>query len=155
MPWAMTSFGHSQLSRGASFLPPGAVDSSWFQVLSFHAWDFSEIHLTYAHPGINRRLWPEGNKNMIPVKNRVDVGRLIRKARKQQGWSQADLAQKLGSTQKWVSRVETGKATTPQLDLVLLALRLLRVDLRAQLRSMSTSESIIHRIAGRKKSLSR
>jgi len=37
---------------------------------------------------------------MIPLEIRGYVGRLIRKARKQLGWSQADLAQKRGSTQK-------------------------------------------------------
>lgn len=89
---------------------------------------------------------------MIPIKTREDVGRVIRKARKQQGWSQAELARKLGSTQKWVSQVET-RRTDPQMGLVLRALRLLGVDLGVQLRAENPSQSIIHRIAaGRRRS---
>lgn len=85
---------------------------------------------------------------MIPIKTRADVGRLIRIARKQRGWSQADLAKRLGSTQKWVSLVETGQ-TDPQIDMVLRAFRLLGVDLGARPRTERSPGSIIHRIAGR------
>lgn len=88
---------------------------------------------------------------MIPRKIRGYVGRLIRKARKQLGWSQADLAQKRGSTQKWMSDV--GRAD-PQLDLVLRRLRLLRLVLDARSQAESPSQSTIHRItAGRRKGI--
>ena len=75
---------------------------------------------------------------MIPLKMREYVGRLKRQARKQRGWSQADLAAKLGSTQKWMSDV--GRAD-PQLDLVLRRLRLLRLVLDARSQAESPSQS--------------
>ena len=40
-----------------------------------------------------------------------DIGRAVRRKRKQLGLTQAQLAQQFGSDQGWISRVENGKDT--------------------------------------------
>lgn len=46
-----------------------------------------------------------------PIHNAADFGRAVRLARKQAGLSQAQLAERCGCSQRFVSEVERGKAT--------------------------------------------
>lgn len=64
-----------------------------------------------------------------------DLGYRARDRRKELGWSQAHLAEQIGSTRFWVSDLESGKPTI-ELGLVLKALRALEltVDIRAPYR---------------------
>lgn len=43
------------------------------------------------------------------IETSADLGALARQARLSQGWSQADLAEMLGTTQRWVSEFERGE----------------------------------------------
>jgi HTH-type transcriptional regulator / antitoxin HipB len=61
-----------------------------------------------------------------------DVGALLRDYRMKRGLSQADLATRLQTTQKWVSHIENGKPTA-QVGLVLRALNELGFTLVAAL----------------------
>lgn len=65
---------------------------------------------------------------MVSVVRPEDVGALARSRRRSLGLSQAKLAERLGTSQDWVSRLESGKPTL-QLGLVLRALRELGVTL--------------------------
>lgn len=60
-----------------------------------------------------------------------DIGRLIRAQRQDLGWSQAELAQRLDTSRRWVSEIEHGKSTA-QVGLVLAALQTLGFDLRVE-----------------------
>ncbi len=42
------------------------------------------------------------------------LGDLIRAARLAAGWSQADLAERVGRSQEWMTKVETGRIPTPR-----------------------------------------
>lgn len=53
-----------------------------------------------------------------------DLAGLFRDARTRAGWSQSELAEKVGVSRQWVSLVETGK-TSVEFDLVLGALQAL------------------------------
>jgi HTH-type transcriptional regulator / antitoxin HipB len=69
-----------------------------------------------------------------------DIGALLRDYRMKRGLSQADLATRLQTTQKWVSHIENGKPTA-QVGLVLRALNELGFTLIAAL----DDESVRHR----------
>lgn len=51
-----------------------------------------------------------------------DLGAQIRSARRAKGWSQQELADRVGTSRQWVVSVEKG-APTARIDLVLQALR--------------------------------
>jgi HTH-type transcriptional regulator / antitoxin HipB len=57
----------------------------------------------------------------MEIRTARDLGLLCRDRREQLGWSQAELARRAGTSRKWLSELETGKATI-QLDGVLAVL---------------------------------
>lgn len=59
-----------------------------------------------------------------------DIGLLIRARRTEKDWTQADLARSLGTTQRWISEIENGKATA-EIGMVLQALSMLGIRLEA------------------------
>ena len=67
-----------------------------------------------------------------------DLASLFRAARARSGWSQSELANKIGVSRQWVSLVETGK-TSVEFDLVMAALQALGFRLSAEPESQSTS----------------
>ena len=67
---------------------------------------------------------------MLKLLRTSDIGALIRDRRRGLGLSQTKLAERLGTSQDWVSRLESGKATL-HVGLVLRALHELGVTLMA------------------------
>jgi len=59
-----------------------------------------------------------------------EIGLLVRARRTEKGWTQADLARSVGTTQRWVSEIENGKATA-EIGMVLQTLSMLGVRLEA------------------------
>lgn len=57
-----------------------------------------------------------------------DIRRALRQAREKRGWSQRNLANRVGRTQKHVSDIESGK-TVPRYDTLLELVRILDWDL--------------------------
>lgn len=57
-----------------------------------------------------------------------DLGALVRQERHDQGLTQAELAERIGTTRQWVSQFESG-ALNPRVSLVLAALAALELDL--------------------------
>lgn len=55
------------------------------------------------------------------IRNPRDFGLLLRQARRDHGWSQQELAEKIGASRHWVIDVERGKSTA-EMGLVLKAL---------------------------------
>lgn len=72
------------------------------------------------------RLVPllEGTNEAMRLRTARDLGPILRENRRRKGWSQTDLAEKVGVSRQWVSLVETGK-TSVEFDLVLAVLRAL------------------------------
>ena len=68
------------------------------------------------------------------IKTVGTLGELVRDQRKQRGWSQSQLAEKVGVSRLWVGQFENGKETV-ELGLVLKALRALDLNLDASLRT--------------------
>jgi HTH-type transcriptional regulator/antitoxin HipB len=60
-----------------------------------------------------------------------DVGRLIRARRRQLGWSQAALADRVHTTRRWISEIEHGKPTA-EIGLVLATLQALGIAVRVE-----------------------
>lgn len=58
------------------------------------------------------------------IKAVENLGQLVRDQRKERGWSQSQLAEKIGSSRLWVSQFENGKETI-EFGLVLKTLRAL------------------------------
>ena len=58
-----------------------------------------------------------------------DLGAAIRDRRRRRGWSQRELAEKVGASRQWVNEVEKGKIRT-EIGLALRALDALDVTLR-------------------------
>lgn len=75
------------------------------------------------------------------VKTPADIGRLIREARMRARMSQTALASRFGTTQSWISEVETGKETA-EIGKVLKMLSYLGLDL-------DLSHGPDHHLAGR------
>jgi HTH-type transcriptional regulator / antitoxin HipB len=63
------------------------------------------------------------------IRYRRDVGALIRDHRKRKGWTQEELATKLGKTRRWMTKVELGQ-TNPDISSILRALQLLDLALQ-------------------------
>ena len=61
-----------------------------------------------------------------------DLAELVRDGRARAGWSQGELADKVGVSRQWVSLVETGK-TSVEFDLVVGALQTLGYRLNVEL----------------------
>jgi len=68
------------------------------------------------------------------IKTVGTLGELVRDQRKQRGWSQRQLAEKVGVSRLWVGQFENGKETV-ELGLVLKTLRALDLHLEASLRT--------------------
>jgi len=60
-----------------------------------------------------------------------DLGPLLRDGRVRAGWSQTQLAERVGVSRQWISQVETGK-TSVEFDLVVAALQALGYQLYAE-----------------------
>lgn len=65
---------------------------------------------------------------MLAVRRIEDVSALVRERRRALGWTQSDLAKRIGTRQAWVSALENGKYTL-QVGLVFRALHELGVTL--------------------------
>lgn len=66
------------------------------------------------------------------IKTVGTLGELVRDQRKQRGWSQTQLAEKVGVSRLWVGQFENGKESV-ELGLVLKTLRALDISLEAGL----------------------
>ena len=62
------------------------------------------------------------------IRTPLDLGAAIRDRRRRRGWSQRELAEKVGASRQWVNEVEKGKART-EVGLALRALDTLGVTL--------------------------
>lgn len=71
-----------------------------------------------------------------------DLASLFRAARARSGWSQSELANKIGVSRQWVSLVETGK-TSVEFDLVMGALQALGYRLSAEPEHQSKSNEAV------------
>lgn len=69
--------------------------------------------------------------NAMHVSSTRDIGLLIRASRTEKGWTQADLARNVGTTQRWVSEIENGKATA-EIGMVLQTLSMLGIRLESR-----------------------
>jgi len=65
------------------------------------------------------------------VKTVADIGRRVREARKQRGWSQEGLARRCGVSRVWLGNLERGKPSV-EADLVLRTLGVLGLALDLQ-----------------------
>ena len=61
----------------------------------------------------------------------ADIGHLIRSERSRQALTQAELAERIGTTQRWISEIENGKASA-EIGRVLRCLQALGLELEAQ-----------------------
>lgn len=66
------------------------------------------------------------------IKTADALGELVRDQRKQRGWSQSQLAEKVGVSRLWVGQFENGKESV-ELGLVLKTLRELGISVDASL----------------------
>lgn len=85
------------------------------------------------------------SETQVLLRRPHDLAGLFRDARARAGWSQSELAEKVGVSRQWVSLVETGK-TSVEFDLVLGALQAL--DYHLYVRS-SDQPSPTHNPSGR------
>jgi transcriptional regulator with XRE-family HTH domain len=46
----------------------------------------------------------------MQIRSTLDLGTLVRDRRREIGWSQTELARRIGTSRSWVSEVENGKA---------------------------------------------
>lgn len=69
------------------------------------------------------------------------IGNLIRRARKKQGWSQTQLGRLAGLRQETISLIETGNPSTT-LETILSVLAALDLEFRAMPRSKSRASDI-------------
>ncbi len=74
------------------------------------------------------------------IKSAIDLGRMVRLSRNQKGWSQSELAEKMGTSQRWVSEIENGKSRA-ELGRVLKCLRVLDVVLEATVGTVITGKA--------------
>lgn len=64
------------------------------------------------------------------VRSPREIGLLIRERRRERGWDQQTLADRIGASRLWISEMENGKRSV-QLDMVLRALAAVDLDLDA------------------------
>lgn len=62
------------------------------------------------------------------VSSPKDIGMLIRAKRSERDWTQGELARHVGTTQRWISEIENGKATA-EIGMVLQTLSMLGIRL--------------------------
>lgn len=70
------------------------------------------------------------------IKTAAMLGDLVRDQRKQRGWSQSQLAEKVGVSRLWISQLENGKETV-EFGLVLKTMRAL--DLLLDVSKLTTN----------------
>ncbi|KUM25628.1 XRE family transcriptional regulator [Mesorhizobium loti] len=75
------------------------------------------------------------------ARNPKQVGNIVRRARKNLGWSQTALGDKAGLRQETISLIETGNPAT-KLDTILAVLAALDLELRIGTRSKGTGKAI-------------
>lgn len=73
------------------------------------------------------------------IKTAELLGELVGDQRKQRGWSQSQLAEKIGVSRLWISQLENGKETV-EFGLVLKTLRALDLNLDVSLRKANPFE---------------
>ena len=61
---------------------------------------------------------------LMLMRSAREIGDLIADGRRRLGWSQGDLAKKIGASRQWISNIERGR-TTAEFELVLRALHAL------------------------------
>lgn len=66
------------------------------------------------------------------IESVADLGALMRRARQAAGMTQAELADRIGTTRQWVIRMEQGRHTTT-MNMVLIALSELGLEMVAEL----------------------
>jgi HTH-type transcriptional regulator/antitoxin HipB len=72
------------------------------------------------------------------ARNPKQIGTLVRRARKQRGWSQTQLGEKAGLRQETISLIETGNPAT-RLDTIMTVLSTLELEFRVGPRSKGTA----------------
>jgi HTH-type transcriptional regulator/antitoxin HipB len=75
------------------------------------------------------------------ARNPKQFGNIIRRARKQRGWSQTQLADKTGLRQETISLIETGNPAV-RLDTILSVLAALDLEFRMGPRSKGQADAI-------------
>lgn len=73
------------------------------------------------------------SENKMLLRRPHDIAGLVRDGRGRRGWSQSDLAARVGVSRQWISLVENGK-TSVELDLVVGTLQALGYDLYVESR---------------------
>lgn len=82
------------------------------------------------------------------IRTAKDIGLLIKEARSKAGLSQAALAEKINTTQTWISWVENGKSTA-EIGLVLQTLTVLGITMDFRLpagQAGTTSDPVPYRL---------
>lgn len=77
------------------------------------------------------------------LRTSTDIGHLVRDRRKGKGWTQAELARRLGVSRLWIVQLEQGKDTA-QIGLVLRALNELDVPFQVDLQPASPTRSSVN-----------
>ncbi len=75
------------------------------------------------------------------IRSPLQLGTLIRNARRQRAWTQHDLAALTGLRQELISRIETGHEGT-KLSSILSLFAVLELDLAVEQRNSSNTQSI-------------
>ncbi|HTU56273.1 MAG TPA: helix-turn-helix domain-containing protein [Acetobacteraceae bacterium] len=76
-----------------------------------------------------------------PARNPKQIGALIRRARKQRGWSQTQLGERAGLRQETISLIETGNPAT-KIDTILAVLAALDLEFQIGPRSKGQAAEI-------------
>lgn len=79
---------------------------------------------------------------MMLIKSALELGKAIKLSRKQKKMSQSELADKVGTSQRWISEIENGK-NRAQIGLVLKCMRILEIKLDAQLNASHISKKSV------------
>lgn len=86
------------------------------------------------------------------IRTAADFGKIVKAARRQQRRTQAQLAQSIGASRKWIVDLEAGR-TTGDLSLILRVLNALGIDLHIEERrdwSAETGIDLDEIVRGRK-----
>ncbi|CAN5600956.1 hypothetical protein BH23ACT6_BH23ACT6_25970 [soil metagenome] len=87
-------------------------------------------------------MCPDASALWTQSRSAEDIGAFLAEVRREHGWTQAELARRLGVPRRAVYEIETGKSTQ-YVDRLLAILRLLRVslELRAEAPIVAASPS--------------
>ncbi len=88
----------------------------------------SVMSLTYYRTVVYTQYYQMVIGEAMQIKSVIDMGQVIRMTRQQKGWSQSQLADQLGTSQRWVSEIENGKSRA-EMGRVLKCLRVLEINL--------------------------